>query len=68
MDRFSNCGGTTGSYVVVVAEPKSGSENYVVDVEIQLATPADEEALTRILQSFNVVGSVADMSASSGGY
>jgi hypothetical protein len=68
MDRFSSCGGTTGSYVVVVAEPKSGSENYVVDVEIQLASPADEEALTRILQSFVVIGSVADMSASSGGY
>lgn len=68
MDRFSNCGGTNGAYVVVVAEPKSGSESYIIDLEVQLASPADEEALTRILESFNVIGSVANMSGGAGGF
>ncbi|MBN1265426.1 MAG: hypothetical protein JXA25_08030 [Anaerolineales bacterium] len=68
LDRFSNCGGTDSSYVLLVAEPKSGPESYIIDLEVQLATPADEEALTRILDTFNVIGSVVDMSGSASGF
>lgn len=68
MDRYSSCGGENSSYVVLVAEPISGPESYLLDLEVQLAPPADELTLERILGTFNVTGSIANLSGGDSGF
>jgi serine protease Do len=55
-DVFTDCGGTTASYVVVAATPPDGG--FLVTVQVQVVAERDLEALDTILNSFVVTGSV----------
>jgi serine protease Do len=55
-DVFSNCGGTSASYVIVAAQPEDAS--FLVSVQIQIVGERDLEALDQILNTFVVTGSV----------
>ncbi|HEC08864.1 MAG TPA: PDZ domain-containing protein, partial [Acidimicrobiales bacterium] len=48
--RWTDCAGTPTQYVIIVAEPGDGSVITVLGV--QLVTPADQDALDRIIASF----------------
>ncbi len=53
-DMYTNCDGTESSIVNIAATPEDGS--YLVWVVVQLVSDADVEALSRIIETFNVVG------------
>ncbi len=55
-DVFTNCGGTTATYVIVAAQPEDGA--FVVSVQFQANTDRDYEALDQVLSTFVVTGSV----------
>ncbi len=53
-DSYSNCGGTGSKFLVLVVEPESQST--LVILQVQMAGPADEEALETILNTFIYFG------------
>jgi serine protease Do len=55
-DLYNNCGPTGSSIVSTVAMPEDGS--FLVWVVVQITSDADVEALSRIVDSFEVVGSL----------
>lgn len=68
-DTFSDCGGTGGAgYIVIIATPLSDPGAFLIDVEVQLVSDRDWEALDTIIATFNVIGQIAPADISSGGY
>ncbi|MCJ7569918.1 MAG: S1C family serine protease [Anaerolineales bacterium] len=57
-DLYESCGGRDTSYLVLTAVPIDDPGAFLIDVEVQIVTDADLEALDSIIASFNVVGSL----------
>lgn len=57
-DLFSNCGDTGSWFLILSAVPKDDSQAYLILVQLQIVKDADLDALDRILQTFQVVGSL----------
>jgi serine protease Do len=57
-DYWRDCGGAGTGYMILSAVPIEDSGNIIVFVEIQIASDADFDAADRILQTFNIVGSL----------
>jgi hypothetical protein len=58
-ELWTDCAGTDTDWLVVAAEPISG-EDYRVVVGIQMVDESDAEAAGQILDTFMVVGDIAD--------
>lgn len=56
LEFFTDCAGTTTAFVTLVASPEDAS--YVVLVAVQLVSDADLDALDRIKNTFQVVGTI----------
>jgi serine protease Do len=65
---YESCGGGDTSYLVLTAFPKDDPGAFLIEVEVQMVSDADLEALDKIIASFNVVGSLPGGSAMSGGF
>ncbi len=58
-DEFRNCGGPGGPYYMVLsARPKANPLAYNILVEVQFDQDADLDYVTRILDTFVVIGSL----------
>lgn len=58
-DFFVNCGGPGGSwYLLLSAVPIDNPQDYLVLVEVQIVSDADVDALDRVLDTFQVVGTL----------
>jgi len=55
---WENCGGTGNKVVVVAARPIDYPTAFLILVEVKVTSDADLEALDRILQTFEVVGTL----------
>ena len=56
-DIFTNCGGSTGSTIIVLAaRPQVNQTSFLATVMVQILTDADLVALDEILRTFDVVG------------
>ena len=56
-DIFKNCGGSTGSTIIVLAaRPQVNQTSFLATVMVQILTDADLVALDEILRTFDVVG------------
>ena len=53
-DLYSSCGGTDTSFLTLVVEPEA--RNALIVLQVQMVTPADQEALQQILDSFVYFG------------
>jgi len=67
-DIYESCGGRDTSYIVLTATPIDDTGAFLIELEVQVVSDADLEALEKILASFNVVGSLPGGSAMSGGF
>jgi serine protease Do len=69
-DFFLNCGGTSTDYLIMTAVPSSDPGAFMVEIEVQLVSDADYEALESIQGSFDVIGALPGGSSGggSGGY
>ena len=67
-ELYESCGGQDISYLVLTAVPKDDPEAFLIEVEVQIVSDADLEALDKIIASFNVVGSLPGDTAMSGGF
>ena len=67
-EYYESCGGRDTSYLVLTAEPIDEPGAYLIEVEVQIVSDADLEALESIIASFNVVGSLPGESAQPGGF
>ena len=56
MQRYSDCGGSAG-FAMIAAGPSSGE--FAILVQVQTITSADEDALERIIATFQVVDAAA---------
>jgi serine protease Do len=56
-DLWTKCGGTSTRVVVLAARPKSDPTAYLIIVDVYLVKDGDLDALFKILDSFQVVGS-----------
>jgi serine protease Do len=56
-DLWTKCGGTSTRVVVLAARPKSDPTAYLIIVDVYLVKDGDFDALFKILDSFQVVGS-----------
>ena len=58
-DLFADCGGGGGSlFMVLTAVPKDAPTEFLILLEVQIVQDGDLEAVDRILDSFEVVGSL----------
>jgi serine protease Do len=57
-DYWTDCGGEGVHYIVLSARPIEGQTDFLIQVEVQIVTDADLEALDQILNSFQVVGTL----------
>jgi serine protease Do len=58
-DEYYNCENSGNTFVVLTAVPRDNSNAFLILVEIQMSNlEADQEALAKILESFEVVGSL----------
>ncbi|HJW90542.1 MAG TPA: trypsin-like peptidase domain-containing protein [Anaerolineales bacterium] len=57
-DEYYNCENTGNVFVVLTAVPRDNSNAFLILVEMQIAKEADRDALTKILESFQVIGSL----------
>ena len=56
-DYYEDCSGTA-DYMVLAAVPKQGSDDILILLEVQIVSDADFDAAERILQTFDIVGSL----------
>ena len=56
-DLWTKCGGTSTSVLVLAARPKADPTAYLIIVDVYLVKDGDLDALFKILDSFQVVGS-----------
>ncbi|HMK09782.1 MAG TPA: peptidase S1, partial [Anaerolineales bacterium] len=58
-DLFTNCGGPGGaSNMVLAAVPTDNSQAFIVLLEIQMMTPADQDIAVHALDTFRVIGTL----------
>lgn len=55
-DQFEDCGGEGVIYISLAAVPPE--RDFIISVQVQLATEADAEALDQVLNSFFVIGDI----------
>ncbi|MGH2358417.1 MAG: S1C family serine protease [Candidatus Limnocylindria bacterium] len=55
-DEYLNCGGLGTTFYVIAAEPADGS--FLMLLQVSLVGAADDEALTNVLNTFQVVGTL----------
>jgi serine protease Do len=55
-DLWTNCGGSGNILIILAARPKSNPTAFLILLEIRITKDADFDALTEILNSFEVVG------------
>lgn len=67
-ELYESCGGRDTSYLVLTAVPIDDPGAFLIEVEVQIVSDADLEALDSIIASFNVVGLLPGESATSGGF
>lgn len=56
-DLWKNCSGTTAGVLILAARPKATPTAYLLIVEVKLVKAGDIDALFKILDSFQVIGS-----------
>ncbi len=56
-DLWKNCSGSSAGVMILAARPKSDPTAYLIIVEVKLVKPGDIDALIKILDSFQVIGS-----------
>jgi len=56
-DYYEDCDGTA-DYMILAAVPKQGSDDILILLEVQIVSDADFDAAERILQTFDIVGSL----------
>jgi hypothetical protein len=55
-DLWKNCSGTTSGVLILAVRPKADPTSYLIIVEVKLVKPGDIDALFKILESFQVIG------------
>jgi serine protease Do len=65
---YESCGGRDTSYLVLTAVPIDDPGAFLIEVEVQIVSDADLEALDSIIASFNVIGSLPGGLSMSGGF
>lgn len=64
---FTNCGGSSTSYIVFTGYPTDSPSAYIVWIEVQIPNPNDMSAFNQIMNTFNVVGTIQSSGGSSSG-
>jgi len=64
---FTNCGGSSASYIVFTGYPTDSPSAFIVWIEVQIPNPSDMSAFNQIMNTFNVVGAVQSSGGSSSG-
>jgi serine protease Do len=72
-ELYSSCGGSNSSYLFLTAVPVDDPAALIVQIEVQIVSEADWDAVEQILNSFNVISELPGASTSfgaagSGGY
>ena len=65
-DYFSNCGGAGTDYFLLVASPIEAPDAFLIELHIQMPEDRDWEAAERIVDSFEVVGTLPNEFAPTG--
>ncbi|MGB2896365.1 MAG: trypsin-like peptidase domain-containing protein [Anaerolineales bacterium] len=67
-DLYESCGGTGTSYLILTAFPIDDPGAFLIELDVQIVSDADLEALENIIASFSVVDSLPGAPAMSGGF
>jgi serine protease Do len=65
-DYFSDCGGAGTDYFLLVAAPNEAPDAYLIELHIQMPDDRDKEAGERIVNSFEVIGTLPNEFAPTG--